>query len=179
MRPPTPSQTVGPYVALAMRWPADGRFVVPDGTPGAFWIRGRLLDGAGHPVDDGVVETWQRDAEGQFPAADEATFRGFGRSLTDREGSWAVHTVKPGRVADASGELAAPHVSIVVFARGLLKPVRTRMYFADEAVANDADGVLRSIDQPRRRTLIAQPTAEGYRFDLHLQGAEETVFFDV
>lgn len=179
MLPRTPSQTAGPYLSLAMRWPPDGRFVVPEGTPGAIWIRGRLLDADGTPIGDGVVETWQPDADGRFPATPDDRFRGFGRSMTHPDGWWAVHTVKPGRIADAYGELAAPHVNVAVFARGLLKPVWTRVYFGDETDANEADRVLQSIAVARRGTLIAEPTTDGYRFDVHLQGAGETVFFDV
>jgi protocatechuate 3,4-dioxygenase alpha subunit len=149
------------------------------GTPGAIWIRGRILDGAGAPVGDGVVETWQPDAAGQFATAAHGGSRGFGRAVTDPDGGWAVHTVKPGRIVDARGGLAAPYISVAVFARGLLKPVWTRMYFDDEADANQADSVLRSIDASRRGTLLAEPTEDGYRFDVRLQGPDETVFLDV
>src|SRR4051795_13437673 len=90
----TPSQTVGPFLSLVLPWP-DGPEVVPAGTAGAFWIRGRLLDGNGDPVPDGVVETWQAPPDGRF---DAPGFRGFGRSATDPDGRWEVHTVKPGRV---------------------------------------------------------------------------------
>jgi protocatechuate 3,4-dioxygenase alpha subunit len=177
--PRTPSQTIGPYLSIAMRWPPDGPDVVPAGTPGAIWIRGQLLDGAGDPVGDGVVETWQPDVEGGFPAGAGAPFRGFGRALTDAEGRWAIRTVKPGRIPEAHGGSAAPFVSVVVFARGLLKPVWTRIYFGDEVDVNAADSVLHSVDSSRRETLIAEPTTDGYRFDIHLQGPNETVFFDV
>lgn len=177
--PRTPSQTVGPYLAIALRWP-DGPYVVPEDAPDAFWIRGRLLDGAGAPIDDGVIESWQPDAGGQFPSeTDAAPFRGFGRSSTDDQGRWGLHTVKPGRTRDAEGRLAAPYLSIAVFARGLLKPAWTRIYFADEADANAGDAVLALVEPDRRRSLIAQPDGRGYRLDLHLQGPDETVFFDV
>lgn len=177
--PRTPSQTVGPYLAIALRW-ADGPFIVPDGTPGAFWLRGRLLDGAGEPVADGLIETWQPDADGRFPSGpDVAPFRGFGRSATDGDGRWAIHTVKPGRVVDADGRLAAPYLAVAVFARGLLKQAWTRMYFGDEAEANAADPVLALVAAERRHTLVAEPNADGYRLDIRLQGSDETVFFDV
>lgn len=177
--PRTPSQTVGPYLAIAMRW-ADGPFVVPKGTPGAFWIRGRVIDGAGVPVDDAVVETWQPGPDGTVPTEPDASpFRGFGRSATDRDGRWGILTLKPGSVPDADGQVGAPYVSLAVFARGLLKPVWTRIYFADEPEANAADRLLGSIDASRRDTLLAQPDGDGYAFDIRLQGERETVFFDV
>ena len=180
--PRTPSQTVGPYLALGLPWP-DGPFVVPDGTPGAIWIRGRVLDGAGEPVSDALVETWQADDEGRFghPAARQAgptTFRGFGRCPTDADGRYAILTLKPAPVPAVEGGLQAPHVDVTVFARGLLKQLVTRLYFSDEAAANDADPALRSIaDAARRATLIAERGADGYRFDIHLQGDAQTTFF--
>jgi protocatechuate 3,4-dioxygenase, alpha subunit len=177
--PRTPSQTIGPYLSLAMGWPSDGPYVVAEGTPSAIWIRGRLLDGAGMPVGDGVVETWQPDPEGRFPTSADASFRGFGRAMSDVDGRWAVHTVKPGRILDPQGGGAAPHVSVAVFARGLLKPVWTRIYFGDEVDANEADDLLRSVEASRRTTLMAEPTIDGYQFDVRLQGPGETVFFDV
>jgi len=162
-----------------MRWPG-GSSVVPDDAPGAVWIGGRLLDGTGLPIDDGVVETWQPDHTGAFPgAADPRTFRGFGRCTTDVDGGWRIRTVKPGRIQDADGRLAAPHISVAIFARGLLKPVWTRIYFGDEVDANETDSVLGMVDPSRRRTLVAEPTEDGYRIDFHLQGQDETVFFDV
>jgi protocatechuate 3,4-dioxygenase alpha subunit len=175
----TPSQTVGPYLAIAMRW-ADGPFVVPEGTEGAFWIRGSVIDGAGAPIDDAVVETWQADPSGRFATGpDPDGFRGYGRSTTDRQGRWEIHTVKPGRVAGGDGAAQAPHVDVAIFARGLLKPVWTRIYFGDEPDANAADGVLARIDPDRRGTLVADAEGDGYRHDFRLQGERETVFFDV
>jgi protocatechuate 3,4-dioxygenase alpha subunit len=177
--PRTPSQTVGPYLAIALRW-ADGPYVVPEGTPDAFWIRGRLLDGAGAPIDDGIIESWQPDAHGRFPSEpDAAPFRGFGRSSTDGQGQWELHTVKPGRIRDADGSLAAPYLSIAVFARGLLKPAWTRLYFGDEADANAGDAVLALVEPDRQRLLVAERDGRDYRLDLRLQGPDETVFFDV
>ena len=171
----TPSQTVGPYLELILPWP-DGPEVVPIGTPGAFWIRGRLFDGDGRPVPDGVVETWQADPDGNF---DTPGFRGFGRSATDGDGRWKVHTVKPGMVGLYDGRPQAPHLAVSVFARGLLDRVVTRIYFGDEGDANATDPVLLVAEPSRRATLVAQPDADGYAFDIHLQGDEETVFFDV
>jgi protocatechuate 3,4-dioxygenase alpha subunit len=171
----TPSQTVGPFLELVLPWP-DGPTVVAVGTPGAFWIRGVLLDGAGEPVPDGVVETWQAAPDGRF---DTPGFRGFGRSATDAAGRWEVHTVKPGVVDLYDGRAQAPHLAVSVFARGLLDRVVTRIYFGDEPAANASDPVLHAVEPARRATLMAQPGPDGYTHDIHLQGDEETVFFDV
>ena len=182
----TPSQTVGPYLAIALRWP-DGPYVVPEGTPGAVWVRGRVLDGRGEPVTDALVETWQADPEGRFDHPDDPRgarpaavpgFRGFGRSETVT-GEYAVLTVKPGRVPDGQGGLQAPHLDVSVFARGLLDRVVTRICFADEADANAQDQVLEALPVEARRTLLAQPTDDGYRLDVVLQGNGETTFFRV
>jgi protocatechuate 3,4-dioxygenase alpha subunit len=107
-------------------------------------------------------------------------FRGLGRSHTAPSGEYAILTLKPGRVPDGEGGLQAPHVDVSVFARGLLDRVVTRIYFADEAEANAEDPVLATLpDDASRRTLIAQPTEDGYVLDIHLQGEDETVFFAV
>lgn len=185
--PLTPSQTVGPYLAIGLRWP-DGPYAVPEGTPGAVWLRGRVLDGDGEPVVDALVETWQADPDGRFDHPDDARgavrpsvagFRGFGRSETV-DGEYAVLTRKPGRLPDEAGGLQAPHVDVSVFARGLLHRVVTRLYFPDEAEANAEDPVLRSLpDDAARRTLLAEPSDDGYRLDIVLRGDGETVFFAV
>jgi protocatechuate 3,4-dioxygenase alpha subunit len=184
MRGTTPSQTVGPYLALALPWP-DGAEVVARDTPGAIRLHGHVIDGAGDPVPDGLVETWQADPDGRFDHPDDprgraAGFRGFGRAATDADGAWEIFTLKPGRVPGRGGTLQAPHIAVSVFARGLLDRVVTRMYFADEAEANAADPLLAGIaDAGARATLIAQPAEGGYRFDVHLQGPDETVFFAI
>jgi len=181
----TPSATVGPYLAIGLTWP-DGPYAVAEGTEGAIWLRGRVFDGNGDVVPDAMVETWQADPDGRFDHPDAPAgarrypgFRGFGRSQTvDPPGEYAVLTLKPGRVPDGKGGLQAPHVDVSLFARGLLDRVVTRIYFADEADANAEDDVLASLpDDASRRTLIAQPSADGYVLDLHLQGEDETVFF--
>jgi protocatechuate 3,4-dioxygenase alpha subunit len=173
--PTTPSQTVGPFFAIELPY-GDGRYTVPEGTPGAVWLRGRVFDGDGAPVPDALVETWQADPSGQFGA----DFRGFGRSGTDDEGRWAILTLKPGPVPAGSGETAqAPHVDLNIFARGLLHQVVTRLYFADEGQANAADPVLAGLEEDARATLLAQPCADGYELDIHLQGPHETTFFAV
>ena len=173
--PTTPSQTVGPFFAIELPY-GDGRYAVPEGTPGAIWLRGRVFDGDGAPVPDALVESWQADPDGQFGG----DFRGFGRSGTDDEGRWAILTLKPGPVPGGSEETTqAPHVDLNIFARGLLHQVVTRVYFADEAQANAADPVLAGLDEDARATLVAQRGADGYELDIHLQGPHETTFFAV
>jgi protocatechuate 3,4-dioxygenase alpha subunit len=197
----TPSQTVGPFFAMRLPWP-DGPFVVPEGTPGAITIVGRLYDGAGNVIPDGLVETWQADPAGRFAHPDDPrgpagpgyqAFRGFGRCPTAADGSFRIVTLKPGPLPAPDGGAEAPHLDVSVFARGLLDRVVTRLYFPDEQAANAADPVLASVDAGRRDTLIAradpadpaEPTdplagpATVLRFDIRLQGDGETVFFDV
>jgi protocatechuate 3,4-dioxygenase, alpha subunit len=174
---------------MRLPWP-DGPFVVPAGTPGAVTIIGRLYDGAGNIIPDGLIETWQAAPDGRFahpgdprgPApAGYRDFRGFGRCPTEPDGSYRIVTLKPGPLPTADGSIEAPHLDVSVFARGLLDRVVTRMYFPDEQTANAADPALSSIAPPRRRaTLIAVPEPGGeLRFDIYLQGDRETVFFDV
>ena len=181
----TPSQTVGPYLAIGLTWD-DGTFVAPEDTPEAFWIRGRLTDGNGDAVPDGLIETWQADPSGRFNHPDDPRgavepsvegFRGFGRSATDTDGRWGVRTLKPGRVPGIDGKPQAPHIDVSVFARGMLNRVVTRIYFADEADANAEDEVLASVPAEQRETLLATPHDDGYRFDIRLQGEKETAFF--
>ncbi|HBW19556.1 MAG TPA: protocatechuate 3,4-dioxygenase subunit alpha [Actinobacteria bacterium] len=184
----TPSQTVGPFLAIGLPWP-DGPQVAGPDAEGAITISGRVLDGTGEPVPDALVETWQAAPDGSFAHPDDPrgggdpAFRGFGRCPTDAGGRYQISTVRPGALPGPDGRMAAPHIDVSVFARGLLDRVVTRIYFGDEAEANAADPVLSSIsDEGRRRTLVA--TAEGdrpgrFRFDIRLQGSGETVFFDV
>jgi protocatechuate 3,4-dioxygenase, alpha subunit len=181
----TPSATVGPYWSIGLTWD-DGPYVVAPDAPGAIWIRGRVFDGAGQPLAVGLVETWQADPDGRFDHPDDPRgasaregFRGFGRSSMADGGEFAVCTVKPGRVPDGEGGLQAPHLDVSLFSQGLLDRLVTRIYFADEAEANAEDAVLRSLPEDRRATLLATPVDDGYRFDIHLQGDAETVFFAV
>jgi protocatechuate 3,4-dioxygenase alpha subunit len=183
----TPSATVGPYLAIGLTWP-DGAWAAAEGTSGGFWIRGRVFDGADQLVPDAMIETWQADPNGGFPspedprgAASYPGFRGYARVQTVHPpGEFAIFTLKPGRLPDGEGGLEAPHIDVSVFARGMLDRVVTRIYFADEAEANAEDAVLRSLpDDAARRTLLATPSADGYTFDIHLQGEHETVFFAV
>ena len=177
--PLTPPQTVGPFFAIALPW-VDGPDVVPAGTPGAVWLGGRVLDGAGNAVPDALVETWHAGPDGAFaePGEDRggaAGFRGFGRCPTDAAGRWAIRTRKPGPVPGPGGTLQAPHVDLSIFARGLLDRVVTRLYFGDETEANERDPLLSSLPAEDRATLVAQPTDDGYYLDMVLQGPGEIV----
>jgi protocatechuate 3,4-dioxygenase alpha subunit len=182
----TPSQTVGPFLAIGLPW-KDGSEVVPEGTPGAIRITGRVFDGAGEPVPDGMIETWQADPAGGFAHPDDprgaadGSFRGFGRACTDETGTYSILTLKPGPLPTTGGEIEAPHLDVSLFARGLLDRLVTRIYFPDEESANAADPVLSSIADPALRgTLIAIPEPDGgLRFDIYLQGEHATVFFAV
>jgi protocatechuate 3,4-dioxygenase alpha subunit len=185
----TPSQTVGPFLGIGLPWP-DGPFVVPAGTKGAITITGQVFDGAGQPVPDALVETWQADPDGRFNHPDDprgaaepgiAAFRGFGRCPTDTGGCYHIVTVKPGALPAPGGGTEAPHLDVSVFARGLLDRLVTRVYFPDEERANAADPVLAAIGDPARvATLVARAGTPGLlHFDIYLQGDRETVFFDV
>jgi protocatechuate 3,4-dioxygenase alpha subunit len=182
----TPSQTVGPYFAIGLPW-SDGAYAVTKDAPGALRITGFVYDGSGEPVPDNLIETWQADPDGRFAdlhgfggASTREGFRGFGRcGYEDGDGSYEIVTVKPGRVPTPDGTLQAPHIDVSVFARGMLHRCVTRIYFADEAQANDADPILARVPRHRRDTLLAQPTDDGYQFDIRLQGPGETVFFAI
>lgn len=186
MLPLTPSQTVGPFLHIGLPWP-DGPYAVAEGTPGAVRITGAVFDGAGDPVTDALVETWQADPLGRFDHPDDPrpgggrltpNFRGFSRCPTDGNGEFWLLTVKPGPLPTPDGRAEAPHLNVSVFARGLGHHVVTRLYFPDEEAANAADPVLCSIsDEAARATLVASSTQDGYRFDIRLQGEHETVFF--
>jgi protocatechuate 3,4-dioxygenase alpha subunit len=184
--PLTPSQTVGPYLSIGLFREPINPALVPEDDPRAIRIRGRLLDGAGDPVRDGMIEIWQANAAGRYahPADSredvelEEGFTGFGRSGTADDGWFRLVTVRPGPVPWPDGRLQAPHLVVGVFARGLLKRVVTRMYFPGEE-ANEADPVLSALGPQERSTLVALPEEGGLRFDIHLQGAPQTTFFAV
>jgi protocatechuate 3,4-dioxygenase, alpha subunit len=184
--PETPSQTIGPFFAVGLLWP-DGPDVVPEGTPGAVRLVGQVIDGAGDPVPDAMVETWQADPHGRFAHPDDprgaatSGFRGFGRCGTDAEGRWAIRTIKPGPLPAPEGGTEAPHIDVSVFARGLLNRLVTRVYFPDEADANAADPLLCSIPDPAARArLVATAEGDVLRFDMRLQGdQEETPFLAI
>jgi protocatechuate 3,4-dioxygenase alpha subunit len=199
----TPSQTVGPFLSIGLPWP-DGPDVVDPADPGAIRIFGVVYDGAGVPVPDALIETWQADPDGYFDHPDDPrerataliqgppdrglrsaspaggpAFRGFGRCPTADDGTYHIITRRPGPVPAADGAPQAPHIDVSVFARGLLNRVVTRIYFPEEEAANAADPVLNSVPAERRETLIAVAAEGGYRFDIRLQGAHETVFFAI
>jgi protocatechuate 3,4-dioxygenase alpha subunit len=184
--PSTPSQTVGPYFAIGLPWD-EGPRAVPESTEGELRIAGTVYDGGGDPIHDSLIETWQADPDGRFADLHAhggpsrlPGFRGFARSGSgEGHSGYEIFTVKPGRTLGADGRLQAPHIDVSVFARGLLRRCVTRIYFADEAEANAQDPVLNLVPPERRTTLLALPTDDGYRFDIKLQGPDETVFFDV
>lgn len=181
----TPSQTVGPYLTIGMIGGPIGPDVVEPGDPRAIRIRGRLLDGAGDAVPDGLVEIWQANAAGRYAHPGDTRddlpfedgFSGFGRSHTVDDGWFSFVTVKPGQVPMPDGRLQAPHILVGVMARGLLKRLATRLYFPDEEDANAADPVLAGLTEAERATLIAEQDDDGLRFDIRLQGERETAFF--
>ena len=183
----TPSQTAGPYLTIGLiDGPITNR-LVDEADPRAIRISGVLLDGAGEPVADGLVEIWQANEAGRYahPADDrediplEDGFGGFGRSATQDGGRFEFVTVKPGRVPWVDGRQQAPHLLVGVFARGLLKRVATRMYFPDEESANAEDPVLLGLEPDDRTTLLARAEEGALRFDIVLQGAGQTTFFAV
>ena len=184
---PAPSQTSGPFLSIGLLRDHVGPSVVSEDDPRAIRIRGRLLDGNGDPVPDGLIEIWQANAAGRYAHEEDTRtdvpledgFRGFGRSGTVDDGWFEFVTVKPGRVPAPDGELQAPHIVVLVFARGLLKHLVTRLYFPDESEANGADPILSELDETERATLIGRAEDGGLRFDIRLQGDGETTFFAV
>jgi protocatechuate 3,4-dioxygenase, alpha subunit len=182
---PTPSQTVGPFFIIGLPFEGDEQLVEPD-APDAVRIEGTIRDADGEPVDDALVEIWQANRGGRYAHPEDTReeipiedgFLGHGRCGTDAKGGFRFVTVKPGRVPAAAG-LQAPHIEVSVLARGLLKRLATRIYFPDEAEANETDPVLSALDPERRETLVARDDGGVLRFDIRLQGEAETVFFDV
>ena len=187
----TPSQTVGPFYHFALDRP-EWRDLAADGAQGQkIRIEGRIYDGEGAPCPDAFLEIWQADADGKYNHPDDVQdkkpdpkFRGFGRASADKDGVYRFTTIMPGRVPGPGNTLQAPHINVSVFARGLLKQLVTRIYFADHAEANEVDPVLSRIDDPAVRKTIVAEKANGsgiptYRFDVILQGKGETAFFEV
>lgn len=196
----TPSQTAGPYVHIGMTPNFCDITGVIAQDLGKTMLNGpvegeridiviRILDGAGAPLADGVVEIWQADASGSFvgPTAPNSNsspaFTGWGRQPASEAGIVTFETIKPGRVAGPDGKPMAPHVALWIVARGINIGLQTRLYFDDEAEANETDFVLNKImDKRRRQTLIARRedgSVPRYTLDIHLQGDKETVFFDI
>jgi protocatechuate 3,4-dioxygenase, alpha subunit len=192
----TPSQTVGPFFKYgltpngAYEWndAFTNNLVTSDTSGDRIRVEGRVFDGDGQPVPDAMLEIWQADAQGRFSdpqdkrALPNSSFKGFGRCGTDPNGGFVFDTIKPGTVPDPDGKPQAPHLLLAIFARGMLLQLYTRIYLGGEA-ANAADPVLTLVPADRRNTLIAarEPGAGNavYRLDIHLQGDNETVFFDI
>jgi protocatechuate 3,4-dioxygenase, alpha subunit len=189
----TPSQTVGPFLHVGLVPKAYGfrevfsTTVADPGVPGThIRIEGRIYDGDGNTLPDAMVEIWQADDQGRYahpadgrPLASNS-FRGFGRSPTDKDGGYRFDTIKPGTVPGPGGAPQAPHINVGVFSRGILKRLFTRIYFAGDP-ANAKDPILALVPAARRDTLIAKPDPKNpnvFRFDIRIQGANETVFFD-
>lgn len=198
----TASQTAGPYVHIGLS-PSDAGFDIfeknfsntvagPDTKGEHIIVEGIVYDGTGTPVRDVLIESWQANSEGKYnhPEDNQALsvepgFRGWGRMTSDFDtGLFQLETVKPGSVPGRSGSTQAPHISLWIVARGINIGLSTRVYFSDEEAANAADPVLNLVEQEvRRDTLIAERSMRDgmpvYRFDIHLQGDNETVFFDI
>ncbi len=183
----TPFNTVGPFFKLMLRDRAEGAdtLVTPATRGERITIEGRLTDGAGQPVLDGLIEIWQADAEGRYRhpgdprhASVDPAFSGFGRVSTGVDGTFAFHTIRPGAVTGAGGATQAPHILVSVLARGIMTRCWTRIYFAGEP-RNATDPLLALVPEARRETMLARSTGSGrYRFDVVLQGDGETVFLD-
>lgn len=207
----TPSQTVGPFFHYGLPWKGGADLVgrsdmgarpelfaqehwvlnlsSPSGTPDGevIEVAGRVLDGAGDPVPDAMVELWQANAHGRYRAHGDRRedapldphFIGFGRSSTGEDGVYRFRTIRPGRTPGPMGVPQASHIALSVFGRGVLKRLATRLYFAD-GQGNDIDPVLAAVPAGRRETLIAERLADGtWWLDIVLQGERETVFFDL
>ena len=176
-RPATPGQTVGPFFGYALPY-GGGPDLVPAARADAVRLHGQVLDGAGDPVPDALVELWQADAHGVVPRSagslrrDGFTFTGWGRAATDGTGGYSFSTIVPGATSPGS----APFFAITVFARGLLDRLFTRAYLPDDQDALAEDALLSSVPEARRATLVATRDLSGYRFDIRLQGPGETVF---
>lgn len=179
----TPWQTVGPFFHYALPYD-DGPGVAGPSRAGAFTLHGYVYDGQGDPIPDSLVEIWQADESGSFvsspgifEAPEDDGFRGFGRSATNTDGHYSFTTVRPAGVPTADGTPQAPHIAMSMFARGMLRRVVTRVYFPEDD--HSSDPLLGSLEDSRAATLVAAADSEGYRFDLRLQGDDETTFLDV
>lgn len=195
----TPSQTAGPYVHIGLAPGAAGFDIYneelgqdllgPNAKGERIRVEGSVIDGTGSPIKDVLLEIWQANSEGNYAHPEsgpvEEGFRGWGRIISDFEsGEWGFNTVKPGKVKGRSGELMAPHINFWIVARGINLGLSTRMYFDDEDEANQADPVINLIEWENRRSTIIAKRSEFdgkilYRFDIRIQGKDETVFFDV
>ncbi|WP_164659630.1 protocatechuate 3,4-dioxygenase subunit alpha [Tropicibacter sp. Alg240-R139] len=196
----TPSQTAGPYVHIGLS-PGDAGFEIysqelgrdiagPNARGERIRVEGVVIDGTGAPIKDVLLEVWQANADGihahpEHPGKVEEGFRGWGRVITDFEtGKWGFDTIKPGPVPGRHGIIQAPHINLWIVARGINLGLNTRVYFEDEEIANASDPVITTIEwEHRRQTLIAARSMRDgkpvYRFDIRIQGEDETVFFDI
>jgi len=187
---PTPSQTVGPFFHFGITTAKHSVSCIasPGATGEKVWLTLTVLDGESQPLDDAMIEVWQADSNGKYNHPDDwqpKTFdlkcSGFGRLATREDGTCEFETIKPGRVPGSGDTWQAPHFNVAVFARGMLKQLYTRVYFAEDP-SNSEDPVLALVPSDRHATLMAQrdPSRPSHwRFDLRLQGEQETVFFDV
>jgi len=196
----SPSQTAGPYVHIGLAPGAAGFDIYkrelgwdiagPNAKGERIRVEGVVIDGTGSPIKDVLIEAWQANADGHYAHPEgggpvEDGFRGWGRVITDFDtGEWGFDTVKPGPVMGRNGRPMAPHITLWIVARGINIGLNTRLYFSDETAANAADPVINLIEWERRRkTLIARRTERDgkvvYRFDIRVQGEDETVFFDL
>ena len=192
---PTPSQTVGPFFHLGLDRPEWGDLTRGNPKGERIVIEGRVLDGDGVPVPDAVIELWQANAAGRYAHPDDKqtdkpldpNFRGFGRVATDAEGRFRITTIRPGPVPGRGNSLQAPHINVLLLSRGLLIHLHTRIYFAGEPT-NASDPLLSSIEDAAVRGTLLARRAEGssqsgspalYRFDIIMQGENETVFLDL
>ena len=189
----SPSQTVGPYFAQGLLREGDRVFtdvLVSETTEGErIRIEGAVFDAEGRPIEDAMIEIWQANSHGRYnhPLDEQdkpldPEFKGHGRTSTDIDGKYRFETIKPGPVPGPADKIQAPHINVIVFARGMLSHAFTRIYFADETL-NQADSVLLSIEDASHRNTLVAPREEAddvviYRFDIHFQGEHETAFFD-
>jgi protocatechuate 3,4-dioxygenase alpha subunit len=203
----TPSQTVGPFFAYGLaphsrcEWrheqgkdvydwkeTAGANLVTADASGTKIRIEGQVFDGDGMPINDAMIEIWQADPQGRYAHPSDTRprpntkFMGFGRSATDKNGVYSFDTIKPGSVPGPNGKAQAPHIVFSIFSRGMLRQIYTRLYFSDET-ANSSDPILTLVPADRRGTLVAHKETRGelavYRFDIRVQGENETVFFDI
>jgi protocatechuate 3,4-dioxygenase alpha subunit len=176
--PATTSQTVGPYFSIGFSLLSTSDMAAAGVQGERFALEGRVLDANRKPVPDAVIEIWQANAAGKYASEDDS-FRGFGRVATDKDGAFRLTSIKPGAVPGPHGTTQAPHLEVSVFMRGLMIRLTTRVYFPDEA-ANATDPILKLTPAARRETIIAQKTESGVlHWDVLMQGADETVFFDI
>ena len=179
------SQTIGPYLRIGLEWMVIEELTPHGATGERVQINGRIFDADSKPVSDAAVEIWQANSHGKYASPEDSQdkpiekgFRGYGRSLTDDAGTFRFRTIRPGRVPGPDGKLQAPHITVTIFMRGLLKQLQTRIYFPDDP-ANADDPVLGLVPAERRATLVPRKRSDGVlEWNVVLQGKNETVFFD-